>query len=101
MARDDAPKRETYNQLGIGDCGHVVKTWPLVHTRKGDRVPCEDCTKVAYDIPADEGAVWVYLRQSDIAPPKPKVKKASAPRKKVPRKPRNALEEILAQEGLF
>jgi hypothetical protein len=99
MVKASVPKHETYYQLGIGDCGHIIKMWPLVHTRKGDRVICDDCTKVAYDIPADEGAIWVYVRREDLQPPKPKTPRA--PRKVQPRKPRNSLEEILAQEGLF
>jgi hypothetical protein len=55
-----------YNQLGIGDCGHVVHTWPQVHTRKGTIVICDECTAEKYGLPPNVQGLWVYLRSDDI-----------------------------------
>jgi len=91
-------KPEQYNQLGIGDCGHVVHTWPQVRERGGKtRVLCIDCGKKEYGVDSTV-EVTVYLRHEDIhEKPKPPPKPKAAPR--APRK--TAMRKLLEQEGLW
>jgi len=89
--------RDTYTQLAIGDCGHVVQMWPVVTDLGGanPRVICDDCTKEQYGIARGEQFVIVRVRQPDKSKPKP--------RKSTPRKPKplSPFQQLLKQEGLF
>ena len=90
--------RYDYSQLGIGDCGHVVHTWPQVYELggRGLTVICEDCTRIANELPDSEGLhVWVPLKvekKEAAASPEPKPKK---PKKLSP------FNALLQQEGLL
>jgi hypothetical protein len=98
--------QHSYIQLGIGDCGHVVETWPLLTSlaNTNPRVFCDDCTRLKYGIDNGEQFVTVGLKSK----PKPKYDETdpdmpTPPAKRVakPRKPRSVLDTLLAQEGLF
>lgn len=81
-------RRSDYNQLGIGDCGHVVGTWPLITNFRGGnrRVFCDKC-----------GGVLVGLKKKELHPTltrprKPNVKKSA--------KPKSPFLTLLQEEGL-
>ncbi len=95
-----AQRRSEYNQLGIGDCGHVVHTWPQVTALGGrnPRVICEDCTRAEHGIPDGEPMIWVKLSDKKIGYPKAK----PAPRKRTPKPKRvSTWDNFMKQEGLF
>jgi hypothetical protein len=97
--------RGEYNQLGIGDCGHVVTTWPLRGSLWGNkaRVICDDCTRTEYGVLNGENFIWVRLKEKGVTPTlladQPKRKRT--PRKKaVPKpKPLGTLAALLKREG--
>lgn len=95
-------RSEDYAQLGIGDCGDVVHTWPQItglNGREPTRVICDDCTKEKYGIdPLQPLTVWVRLKQEKLSPIIKPRKKAP---KKVTKKPKSAWAALLEQEGLF
>lgn len=100
-----ARRAHNYTQLGFGECGHVVQTWPLLTDLggKNPRVFCEECEKselgldnaeayaAMYGIPVEEVdlsqvSVVVYLDtkrslnwQQDDEPPAPRKKTAKKP----------------------
>jgi len=90
--------RYDYSQLGIGVCGHVVHTWPQIFELggRGLVVICEDCTRIANELPDSEGLhVWVPLVEKS----KPATAKAEPKPKKV--KPLSPFDQLLQQEGLL
>lgn len=105
MARSNPPI-SPYTQTGIGDCGHVVITWPQVSELGGRnaRVICDECTRAKYDIPTAEQFIWVRLvkkpkaeyEETDPDMPTPKAKRAPTKRK-----PKGVLAQLLQQEGMF
>ncbi len=89
----------TYTQLGIGDCGHVVGTWPLVTNIAGGdkRVICDTCTREKYGIRNGEEFAIVRLLENKPAP-RPK----DLPRKRAKRAPKsNPFMQMLAPEEFF
>lgn len=93
-------RSSVYTQLGIGDCGHVVVTWPQVADIGGRNpvVVCEQCMREKYGLSVDEQLlVWVALKETSVTPAvsKPKVKREKKP------KPLTPWQTLLQQEGLF
>ena len=104
MPRSNRPRSSPYVQTGIGDCGHVVGTWPQISGLGGRdaRVICDTCTKEKYGILSEENLIIVRLK----TPPKPDWDEADPsvpqPRKKPPKKKaKTGLALLLEQEGFF
>jgi hypothetical protein len=73
--------RDRYNQSGIGDCGHVVGTWPQVTDMGGrnPRVICDTCTREQYGIAPQEKIIVVFLRDDSPKPYSPPRKRRVKP----------------------
>jgi len=59
------PRSSAYNQLGIGDCGHVVSTWPQLTDLLGrnPRVNCEDCLREQFKV--DPSATFFLVKLAE------------------------------------
>ena len=87
-----------YRQLGIGDCGHVVGTWPLIERLKERHVICDECTRERLKLTGDETIMWVKLKKMKKDPSA--IPRKRAPRKKAP-KAATGYQAFLQQEGLW
>lgn len=106
MARSDVSWQ--YRQLGFGDCGHVVSTWPqidvLERVSKTTGLPgpasyvlCDACTRERYNISGEEEFIWVRLAKTQADPSVLKAVK-KAPRKTRPVSP---MQLLLQEEGVL